>query len=799
MLAVEDPDNVVDPVVMAERRARRAELAEEELRELLREAELGAATLKGRLSAVEGELATARAQRDGLAADLARREEELQAAARREAADQALRTEAQTRAAEAQTGSRREVEELRLRLVAAEQRAQLLTQLESEVGERLGQAKAAEAELAALREELESRQAEVAALREELERRAPQEAGGALDPQIAARIASERTAFAEHLAAVEHMVGELRPRLGAAVEALVARLEAEQEARAQAEEALADQRARVLELQGELDAADSRHAAVIEVVAELSAAVDELRERFAADMDARVAELSGAAEELRAELGTEQRLHSAAQIELERLRAEREVALSELEREREQRARAEDAHAEAEAAHEQTRIAHAEAQTAHQEARAAQVAHDETRAEVLAELEAARGDVEAAHAEVDRRRAELEQRRIELEQRQAEHIALQAELAREQAQHAAAQSELGHEQELRSAAEAALTLAQEQLAAAEAELEALRSAPPPPAPEPPAPALDPADLERAAERLRSQAPPREAEPAVEEPEPEIAQPPAPEGPPPDHRSELAEVLAAQQEAAAIAAAPDPYAHLPAFPVKGLVPLAAGDGAWLRDGIRNVGRSDAALAAELLLALTPIQAHVARRPVSYQLTVGDAGTWRVSLKDMESVIEPGVSDAKVAFRISGTAGELAPLFAGGGRRKLTAHVEGSRRALRRLARARREAPTLAQAFAAGGDFSLQAILALLGSVVPEGGRTVVAFDDGDSPVTAVATRRGAVVLRSGIEQPQATLHGSERELVALLVGLAPTTPVRVSGDVTQAAAFVTRLHRAQGLV
>jgi hypothetical protein len=572
----------------------------------------------------------------------------------------------------------------------------------------------------------------------------------------------------------------------------------------------------VLELQAELDAADSRHAAVIEVVAELSAAVDELRERFAADMDARVAELSGAAEELRAELGTEQRLHSAAPIELERLRAEREVALSELEREREQRARAEAAHAEAEAAHEQTRIAHAEAQTAHEEARAAhveaqaaldrhvaerdelahaQAAHDETRAEVLAQLEAARGDVEAAHAEVDRRRAELEQRRIELEQRQAEHIALQAELAREQAQHAAAQSELGHEQELRSAAEAALTLAQEQLAAAEAELEALRSAPP----ESPAPALDPADLERAAERLRSQAPPPAAEPAVAEPASEIAEPRAPEGPAPDHRSELAEVLAAQQEAAAIAAAPDPYAHLPAFPVKAVVPLAAGDGAWLRDGIRNVGRSDAALAAELLLALTPIQAHVVRRPVTYQLTVGDAGTWRVSLKDMESAIEPGVSDAKVGFRISGTAGELAPLFAGGGRRKLTAHAEGSRMALWRLARARREAPTLAQAFAAGGDFSLQAILALLGSVVPEGGRTVIAFDDGDSPITAVATRRGAVVLRSGIEQPQATLHGSERELVALLVGLAPTTPVRVSGDVTQAAAFVTRLHRAQGLV
>jgi hypothetical protein len=246
-------------------------------------------------------------------------------------------------------------------------------------------------------------------------------------------------------------------------------------------------------------------------------------------------------------------------------------------------------------------------------------------------------------------------------------------------------------------------------------------------------------------------------------------------------------------------APDPYAHLPVFPVRAVVPFAAGEGEWLREGIRNVGRSDAALAAELLLALAPIQAHAVRRPVAYQLTVGDAGTWRVSLKDMEAAIESGAPEAKVAFRVSGTAGELAALFAGGGRRKLAAHIEGSRLALRRLARARREAPTLAQAFAAGGDFSLRAILALLGSVAPEGGRSVVAFDDGDSPVTAVATRRGAVVLRSGIEQPQATVHGAERDLVALLVGLAPSNPVRVSGDITHASAFVTRLQRAQGLV
>ena len=216
-------------------------------------------------------------------------------------------------------------------------------------------------------------------------------------------------------------------------------------------------------------------------------------------------------------------------------------------------------------------------------------------------------------------------------------------------------------------------------------------------------------------------------------------------------------LPPSRQAAASAAAPDPHAHLPAFAVKAVVPFAAGDGSWLRDGIRQVGRTDAVLGAELLLALTPMQAHAARRPVAYQLTVNDAGTWRVELGDLSSAIAAGASDSKVAFRVSGTAGELAALFAGGGRRKLAAHIEGSRMALWRLSRARRTPPTLAQAVAAGGDFSLQAMLALLGAVATEGGRTVVAFDDGDRPITAVATRRGAVVLRSGIEQPQATLH------------------------------------------
>jgi hypothetical protein len=314
------------------------------------------------------------------------------------------------------------------------------------------------------------------------------------------------------------------------------------------------------------------------------------------------------------------------------------------------------------------------------------------------------------------------------------------------------------------------------------ELEALRAAP----------KVDPEDLARAAQRLRESAPPPEEVEEEEEPAPSTA-------PPADRRDELARVLAEQQAAAESVTAPDPFAHLPELPLKAVVPFAAGDGSWLREGIRHVGRGDASLGAELLLALVPAQAHAVGRRLSYQLTVADVGTWRISLDDMDAAIEAGPADGKVSFRLSGTPGELAAAFAGGGRRKLKAHIEGSRIALWRVTRARREAPTLAQAVAAGGDFSLRAILALLAAAAPEGGRSVVAFDDGDSPITAVATRRGAIVLRSGIEQPQATLHAPEQELVALLAGLAPSVPIRVSGDVAQATAFVARLHRAQGLV
>jgi len=233
-------------------------------------------------------------------------------------------------------------------------------------------------------------------------------------------------------------------------------------------------------------------------------------------------------------------------------------------------------------------------------------------AEAQAVLDAARQEHAAAQAALEAARAEQQTARGDLDRRTAEHIALQAELAREQAAHEAAQSELGREQELRKAAEA--------------QLEELRAAPPP--------ALDPQDLERAAARLREQTP--APEPDVEE----APQEPAPRERP-EQRDELARVLAAQQAAAERAAAPDPHAHLPALDIAPVVPVGTGDGAWLREAIRQVGNHDAALGAEVLLALAPIQAQVVRRKVAYQLTVNDAGTWRIAaLNTMHMSIATG---------------------------------------------------------------------------------------------------------------------------------------------------------------
>lgn len=86
--------------VTAQRRARRAELAEETLQARAAAAERAVVSMEARLSAAEAALAEARAERDALAGELRERERELRRASQREFAERMVRGELEAALAE---------------------------------------------------------------------------------------------------------------------------------------------------------------------------------------------------------------------------------------------------------------------------------------------------------------------------------------------------------------------------------------------------------------------------------------------------------------------------------------------------------------------------------------------------------------------------------------------------------------------------------------------------------------------------------------------------------------------------
>ncbi|MDQ3768741.1 MAG: hypothetical protein M3370_04565, partial [Actinomycetota bacterium] len=90
-----EPAEVVDRAVLAERRARRAELAEEELARRAVEAERASAALEAQLGGLEERLREVIAQRDAARAQLHERDRALLSATQREHAERALREEAE--------------------------------------------------------------------------------------------------------------------------------------------------------------------------------------------------------------------------------------------------------------------------------------------------------------------------------------------------------------------------------------------------------------------------------------------------------------------------------------------------------------------------------------------------------------------------------------------------------------------------------------------------------------------------------------------------------------------------------
>jgi len=198
-----------------------------------------------------------------------------------------------------------------------------------------------------------------------------------------------------------------------------------------------------------------------------------------------------------------------------------------------------------------------------------------------------------------------------------------------------------------------------------------------------------AGLGQAAERLRAEAPPaeeREAEPEVPAP----AREPAPgEG--------------------------------AAFPARVVVPEDRVENDWLARAIGDMAGDEPRRAGQLVIELLPSQRLTARRALTYDLTVQEAGAVRVHLDRGQARVErrtrPATASEEVALRIAGPAAALAPLAAGGaGRRLRGARVEGSRRALRRLLRTRRDPVSLAELARAGDRLDPGLVLTALARAV-----------------------------------------------------------------------------------
>ncbi len=258
---------VVDPAVLAERRARRAELAEQSAFERAATAEQTVETLRTQLGHLEERLAGAATERDRLAARVADAERRLRLAEQREEAERRRRTELE----EETLATRRDVEaelvELRDRLAGAEEVTAAIEQELHHARRRQAAAeRAAQSDRAARRDleaELATANARLAAL----------EAVGATDPAELERLRASAAA------ADPAELDQLRAR-AAAAEAAAAEI-GELHARAAAAEAAA---AEIDDLRGRLAAATTSRGEV-----------EDLRRRLAEEetrgheVDARVA------------------------------------------------------------------------------------------------------------------------------------------------------------------------------------------------------------------------------------------------------------------------------------------------------------------------------------------------------------------------------------------------------------------------------------------------------------------------------------------------------------------------------
>jgi len=608
-----EPAEVVDRAVLAERRARRAELVEGELARRAVEAERASAALEAQLGGLEERVHEVIAQRDAAQARLHERDRALLTATQREHAERALREEAEEERHQLEHALGLELADARARLAEAEERAEEADQLRARV-----------AEADTLRARIAAAQTERSGLTERL-----------------AAAESERTTVSQALAAADVERASLAERL----------------AGAQSERT---------ELAGRLDATQEQRAALTGRVATVEAERDALAERVVtveAERDAlaeRVASVEARAEPSRG-------------LTLVRAPGEEEASASD------------EAPVPAVAA---TTAEPPSAPVSGPPVDPAGTLRRELadeRARREQELAALRGELTTA----------VEGLRAELAVLASRGLALVEPVEGDSASEA---SEPPHASPPRPPVDRAQSA---QLTALAEELDRAR-------PRPAEGSRDDrlvADLGTAARRLRENGHTTGAGQSPEGAQASaVPDAPAPEAP-------VLPDASVSDASAQDTPAPDPSAlpdapDLTAFPTRVIPDGDRYEDEWLADAVEAIAADDTALAAEIVTALLPAQRHVVNRPLRYDLTLEGAGTLRVVLGGGEASVElrsqPASGADGVDFRVAGPVRAVARLATGSARWRLRgAHVEGSRRRLWRLLRARR-APLSLASLARGGE-------------------------------------------------------------------------------------------------
>jgi hypothetical protein len=234
-------------------------------------------------------------------------------------------------------------------------------------------------------------------------------------------------------------------------------------------------------------------------------------------------------------------------------------------------------------------------------------------------------------------------------------------------------------------------------------------------------------------------------------------------------------------------------------------------AWLRGAVELFAADDIRGAGAFVLSLLPDVARTLDADLVFDVDLDHVGAFRVTLRGGSGSVAP-VTDGppgEPEFTISGPVTVIAPLATGGAPRRLGgARVSGSRRALRRVLRTRREPVDLGDLAGAGVVPEPALLLRALASAVrpswtaDEAFAVAVDVPDGE-PITVLSEpgkRLQVVGAPPDGGAVRVVLTTSPAALLALLGRVAPPEgdDAWVSGEENVMTELLELLDRAQGL-